>query len=129
MNKSGISMELKKKLQAAIISQDRGKNNESMSEICSLAYLPGWAMPRLPHNPNRNAVEEWVKLETYVISLMAQTEVAKSIQISGCTATRTCNAIFVNMRQAGQHYVEKHRQNIYGFSTQSSVHMMYSPVI
>ena len=60
---------------------------------------------------------------------MKQTEVAKAIQISGCTATRTCNAIFVNMRQAEQHYMEKHRQNIYGFSTQSSVHMMQSPVM
>ena len=56
MNKNGINMELKKRLQAAIISLDRGKNEESLNEICSLAYLPGWAMPRLPHNPNRNAV-------------------------------------------------------------------------
>ena len=94
MSKSGVNMELKRKLQAAIMKLDRGKNDECLSEIFSLAYLPGWAMPKLPHNPNRKAVEEWVKLETYINSLMAQTEVAKSIQIYECTATRTCNAIF-----------------------------------
>ena len=62
-------------------------------------------------------------------SLMAQTKVAKSIQIYECTATGTCNVIFVNMRQIEQHQMEKHKQNIYGFSTQSSVHMMYSPMM
>ena len=82
LNKSGTNMELKRKLQAAIIRLDRGKNDEFLSEICSLAYLPGWAKPKLPHNPNRKAVEEWVKLETYVDSLMAQTKVAKSIQMN-----------------------------------------------
>ena len=78
-NKSGINMELKKRLQAAILSLDRDKNEESLVEICSLAYLPRWAMPRLPQNQNRKAVEDWVELETYEISLMKQTEVAKAM--------------------------------------------------
>ena len=33
------------------------------------------------------------------------------------------------MKQAEKHYMEKHRQNIYKFSEQSSVQMMYSPVM
>ena len=35
--KSGINMELKNRLQAVIISLDRGNNEESLIEICSLA--------------------------------------------------------------------------------------------
>ena len=59
VNKSGVNMELTRKLQAVIMKLDRGKNDDYLSEICSLAYLPGLAMPKLPHNPNRKAVEEW----------------------------------------------------------------------
>ena len=117
LNKNGTNMELKRKLHAAIIRLDRGKNDECLSEICSLVYLPGWVKPKLPHNPNRKGVEEWVKLETYINSLMAQTEVANSILIYEFIVTRTCNAIFVNMRQVEQHHMEKHSQNLYGFST------------
>ena len=81
MSKSGVNMKLKKKLQAAIMKLDRGKNDECLSEICSLAYLPGRAMPKLPHNPDRKAVEEWVKFEAYINSLMAQTKVANYVQM------------------------------------------------
>ena len=82
---------------------DRGENNECLSELCNLAYLPSWAMPKLPHNPYRKAVEEWVKMEVYINSLVVQTKVANSARIYECTATRTCNAIFSNMEQVEHH--------------------------
>ena len=62
MNKSSNNMELKKGLKSAIISLDRGEDGESLNEICSLAYLPTWAMPKLPQNINRRAIENWLKL-------------------------------------------------------------------
>ena len=80
--KSGINMELKNRLQAAIISLDRGNNEESLIEICSLAYLPTWAAPNLPKNTVRKQVANWVKLEVYEASLEKQSEVAKALQIS-----------------------------------------------
>ena len=39
MNKSGNNMELKYRLRAAIISLDRGKNEELLIEIWSFPYL------------------------------------------------------------------------------------------
>ena len=108
--KSGINMELKNRLQAAIISLDRGNNEESLIEICSLAYLPTWAAHKFPQNTERKQIENWVRLEIYESSLEKQSEVTKAIQISGCAATRTCNSLFVNMKQAEMHYIQKHRQ-------------------
>ena len=105
MMKSGINIELKNRLQSAIISLDRGRNEESLIEICSLAYLPTWAAPNLPKNTVRKQVENWVKLEVYEAALEKQYEVAKVIQISGCAATKTCNSLFVNMKQAELHFL------------------------
>ena len=38
--KSGINTDLKNRLMNAIISLDKGSNDESMLEMCSLIYLP-----------------------------------------------------------------------------------------
>ena len=119
MMKSGINIEFKHRLQSAIISLDRGSNEESLIEICSLAYLPTWAAPNLQKNTVRKQVENWVKLEVYEASLEKQYEVAKAIQISGCAATKTCNSLFVNMKQAELHFLQKHRQTTHGHSKQS----------
>ena len=37
--KSGINTELKKRIKNAIIPLDKGSNDESMLEMCSLIYL------------------------------------------------------------------------------------------
>ena len=58
IRKSGVSIELKRKLQTAVIKLDRGENDECLNEFCNLAYLSGWAVPKLPHNPDRKAAEE-----------------------------------------------------------------------
>ena len=58
IRKSGVNIVLKRKLQAAVVRLDRGENDESLTELCNLAYLPGWAVPKLPHNPDRKAAEE-----------------------------------------------------------------------
>ena len=128
MMKSGINIELKNRLQSAIISLDRGSNEESLIEICSLAYLPTWAAPKFPQNAEWKHIEHLVKLEVYEASLEKQSDVAKAIQISGCAATKTCNSLFVNMKQAEMHFLQKHRQTTHGHSKQSLAQTRYSPV-
>ena len=40
--RKGVSnIELKKKLQGAVMKLDRGANDENMNELCNLAFLPG----------------------------------------------------------------------------------------
>ena len=78
IRKSGVNIELKRKLQTAVMKLDRGENDKCLNELCNLAYLPGWAVPKLPHNPDRKAAEEWVKMEVYTNSLEEQIEVANS---------------------------------------------------
>ena len=89
IKKRGVNIELKRKLQRAVINLDRGEKDESLNELCNLAYLPGWAVPKLPHNPDRKAAEEWVKMEVYINSLEVQVEVANSARIYECNASRT----------------------------------------
>ena len=78
IKKGVLNMELKKKLQEAVIKLDRGTNNENLNELCNLAYLPGWAVPKLSHNPDSKAAAEWVKMEVYMNSLEVQVQVANS---------------------------------------------------
>ena len=51
IRKSGLNIELKKKLQGDVMKLDRGANDENLNELCNLAYLPGWTVPKLTHNP------------------------------------------------------------------------------
>ena len=46
--KSGINTDLKNRLTNVIISLDKGSNDESMLAMCSLVYLPSWAVPKFP---------------------------------------------------------------------------------
>ena len=116
--KSGINTDLKNRLTNAIISLDKGSNNESMLEMCSLIYMPTLATPKFPHNTERSQLETWVKLETYETSLERQSEDAKAVQISGCAADKYCDFFFFNMRQAEIHFLQLHRQAIYGHNEQ-----------
>ena len=54
--KSGVNIELKNRLQNAIISLDRGSSEESMIEICSLAYLPTWAGPKFSQHTEKKQI-------------------------------------------------------------------------
>ena len=47
IRKSGVNIELKRKLQTAVIELDRGENDECLNEFCNLAYLSGLAVPKL----------------------------------------------------------------------------------
>ena len=69
-----------------------------------------------------------MKLEIYEASFEKQSEVAKAIQISGCAANKTCNSLFVNMKQAEMHFLQLHRQPTHGYSKQSFAQSKYSPV-
>ena len=86
---------------------ERGANDENLNELCNLAYLPGWAVPRLPHNPDRKAAEEWVKMEVYMNSLEVQVQVANSFRIFECDTSATFDAIFFDLEQVGHQSLSK----------------------
>ena len=44
--KSGSNIDLKNKLEYATKALDRGINDESLLEMCSIVYLPTWATPQ-----------------------------------------------------------------------------------
>ena len=48
--KSGNNTDLKNKLEYATTMLDRGSNDESLLEMCSIVYLPTWATPKFPLN-------------------------------------------------------------------------------
>ena len=114
--KSGVNTEINRKLQTAAILSDRGDDNEDLIDFYNLAYLPGWALPKLPHNPNRRAAEDWVTKEVYLTSLEAQVEIANSARIYECNMNRTCNAIFSTPEQAEYHRVTNHQMMNYGYT-------------
>ena len=112
-------MELKRKLQGAVMKLDRGANDESLNELCNLAYLPGWVVPKLSHNPGNKAAAEWVKMEVYLYSLELQVQVANTSRIYECDASIVCDAIFFDMEQMGHHCLAKHHKMISGYSQKS----------
>ena len=66
---SGSNIDLKNKLEYATKALDRGINDESLLEMCSIVYLPTLATPNFPRNTERSQLDAWVKLETYETSL------------------------------------------------------------
>ena len=63
----GISdVDLKKKLQGAVIKLDTGVNNENLDELCKLAYLPGLFIPRKSRNSCITPASEWIRNEVYM---------------------------------------------------------------
>ena len=48
------NIRLKDKLENTTILIDRGSNDESLLEMCSIIYLPTWAAPRFPRNTERS---------------------------------------------------------------------------
>ena len=58
ISKGILNIELKKKLQGAVMKLDRGANDENLNELCNLAYLPGWAVPKLSHNPDSKQLQK-----------------------------------------------------------------------
>ena len=88
--KSDSIIELKDKLENTTIMMDRGSNDESLFEMCSIIYLPTWAAPSLPRNTERSQLETWVKLDGYDASLEKQTEDAKALKIIKCEMDRSC---------------------------------------
>ena len=80
--KSDSIIGLKERLENTAIMIDRGSNDESLLEMCSVIYLPTWAAPRFPRNTERSQSETWVKLEGYETSHERQTEDAEGAENS-----------------------------------------------
>ena len=74
-----ISHEVQKKIELNIdlidgleniaIMMDRGYSDISLTEVCSIAYLPTRRTPRFPINSAKNQVDAWVTLESYKAAL------------------------------------------------------------
>ena len=61
--KISSNIEFKDRLENIAIMMDRGIIDESLSEMCSMVYLPTWRTQRFPQNSERSQVEARVKLE------------------------------------------------------------------
>ena len=70
-----VSDIFKDRLEQISFMMDRGFSDESLSEMCSMIYLPTWRTPR-------NQVGAWVILEGYETALDRQTEDAKEVKIN-----------------------------------------------
>ena len=70
------------------------------------------------HTTERSQLDAWVKLETYETSLDRQTDDAKVVNISSCTADESVNFFFLNGRQAEMHILQTHRETTYGHKIQ-----------
>ena len=118
--RKGVSnIELKKKLQGAVMKLDRGANDENMNELCNLAFLPGWAVPKLSQNPNSKAAADWVKKEVYMNSLERQVQDASSSSIYECDVSTTCDEIFFDFEKVGHHRAASHNMLMSGSGQKS----------
>ena len=70
------------------------------------------------HTTERSQLDACVKLETYETSLDRQTDDAKVVNISSCTADESCDFFFLNDRQAEMHILQTHRETTYGHKIQ-----------
>ena len=95
-----LNMEFMDGLENIAIMMDRGYSDESLTEVCSMAYLPTRRTPRFPINSARNQVDAWVTLESYETALDRLTEDAKEVKILRCETEKFCGFFFFNNRQA-----------------------------
>ena len=107
-----MNEEFKDGLENITIMMDRGFSDESLSEMCSMIYLPTRRTPRFPLNSERNQVEAWVILEGYETALDRQTEDAKEVKITKCETDRSCGFFFFNNRQAKMHFWQMHQEYV-----------------
>ena len=107
-----LNMEFVDGLENIAVMMDRGYNDESLTEVCSMAYLPTRSTPRFPTNSSRNQVDAWVTLESYETALDRQTEDAKEVKITKCETDRSCGFFFFNNRQAKMHFWQMHQESV-----------------
>ena len=79
-----LNMEFIDGLENIAIMMDRGYSNISLTEVCSMAYLPTRRTPRFPINSAKNQVDAWVTLESYKTALDRLSEEAKGVKILRC---------------------------------------------
>ena len=73
-----LNMEVINGLESIPIMMDRGYSDVSLTEVCSMAYLPTRRTPRFPMSSAKNQVDAWVTLESYEAAL---SEEAKGVEI------------------------------------------------
>ena len=105
-------MEFMDGLENIAIMMDRGYSDESLTEVCSMAYLPTRRKPRFPINSARNQVDAWVTLESYETALDKLSEEAKGVKILRCETEKSCGFFFFNGRQAELHFWNMHQEHV-----------------
>ena len=76
-----LNMEVINGLESIAIMMDRGYSDVSLTEVCSMAYLPTRRTPRFPMSSAKNQVDAWVTLENYEAALYRLSEEAKGVEI------------------------------------------------
>ena len=117
-----ISHEVQKKIELNIdlidgleniaIMMDRGYSDISLTEVCSIAYLPTRRTPRFPMNSAKNQVDAWVTLESYEAALDRLSEEVKGVEISRCETVKSCVFFFFNEKQAKLHFWSMHQEHV-----------------
>ena len=117
-----ISHEVQKKIQqnvefidaleAIATMMDRGYSDISLTEVCSMAYLPTRRTPRFPINSTKNQVDAWVTSESYETALDKLSEEAKGVKILRCKTEKTCGFFFFSEKQAESHFWSMHQGQV-----------------
>ena len=76
-----LNMEVINGLESIAIMMDRGSSDVSLTEVCSMAYLPTRRTPRFPINSANNQVDALVTLESYKTALDRLSEEAKEVKL------------------------------------------------
>ena len=76
-----LNMEVINGLESIAIMMDHGYSDVSLTEVCSMAYLPTRRTPRFPMSSAKNQVDAWVTLESYEAALYRLSEEAKGVEI------------------------------------------------
>ena len=127
--RKGVSnIELKKKLRGAVIKLDIGVNDENLDELCNLAYLPSWAIPKLSQNSGSKAAAEWIRTEVYMNSLEKQVQDVSSSSIFEFDASAACDAIFFDLEKVGHHRSAKHNMLMSGSGQKSYFSDTYNEI-
>ena len=104
-----LNMEFMDGLENIARLMDRGYSDESLTEVCSMAYLPTRRTPRFPMNSAKNQVDAWVKLESYVAALDRLSEEVKGVKILRFETEKSCGFFFYNEKQAKLHFWSMHQ--------------------
>ena len=79
----------------------------TLSEACTMAYLPTRTMPKFPINSSKSRVNDWVSSDNYETALIELSEEARNVETVKCEVENTCG-FFFSKEMAEAHYWSIH---------------------